>query len=102
MAINNTLIGEEYPVLPSHNHEDGTITLVQIMGNEDTIVNAARVSFGGSAYRDPEKNKRLIRRLMQDEHFGVLEHCSMTFLVSAPIFAVRQWFRHRIGSYTED
>lgn len=100
-AMNNSVIGEEYPVLSSHNLEDGTITLIQISGNEDTIVNAARVSFGGGLYRDPEKNKRLIRRLMSDKHYGVLEHCFFTIRVVSPIFVARQWFRHRSLSYNE-
>ncbi len=85
---------------------DISVSLVQKMGNDSSIVAAAKVSIDGMASvetMDREPKEGLIRYLMQHRHGTPFEHASMTFLVHAPIFVWREWHRHRIGwSYNEE
>lgn len=75
--------------------------LIQHMGSDDIIANAARVSTGGK-FDDVSRNAGLIRYLMRKSHGSPFEHNSMTFLVEAPIFVAREFMRHRAGfSYNE-
>lgn len=84
---------------------DITVSLVQHVGNDSSIVAAAKVSVDGSASvaaLDREANAGLLRYLMKQKHGTPFEHASLTFLVEAPIFVFREWHRHRIGwSYNE-
>jgi thymidylate synthase (FAD) len=66
------------------------------MGNDRSAVKAARVSYGKELSTD-ERDKKLINYLLKHGHFSPFEHISFTFHVKAPIFVVRQWFRHRVG-----
>lgn len=75
--------------------------LIQYVGSDDMIANAARVSTGGK-FDDMSRNAGLIRYLMRKKHGSPFEHNSMTFLVEAPIFVAREFMRHRAGfSYNE-
>lgn len=79
------------------------VDLVQYVGSDETIANAARVSTGADvdAYTE-EENAKLINYLMKHRHGSPFEHNSMTFKISAPIFVFREFQRHRIGwSYNE-
>ncbi len=78
----------------------GFVELVSVMGNDLTVVRAARVSTG-SGSKGPEKDRRLIEYLMKHRHETPFEHVVFTFHVKCPIFVARQWFRHRIASYNE-
>jgi thymidylate synthase (FAD) len=66
------------------------------MGGDRSAVRAARVSHGKDISTD-ERDKNLIAYLMKNGHTSPFEHITFTFHVKAPIFVVRQWFRHRIG-----
>ncbi|MCS0601135.1 FAD-dependent thymidylate synthase [Streptomyces sp. LP11] len=68
------------------------------------VVQAARVStLGADAAGSDGSTKGLINFLMRDRHGSPFEHNSMTFLIQAPIFVAREWFRHRVGwSYNEE
>ena len=83
----------------------GEVQLVQHMGSDRTIVNAARVSFANDrsdlAPVFEEKDKKLIRYLIKNKHTSTLEHCSVTWKVVVPIFVARQFMRHRTWSYNE-
>jgi thymidylate synthase (FAD) len=83
----------------------GYVSLVNSMGGDYSIVNAARVSYHRDRPESREFGKgeeALIAKLIANEHGTPLEHTSLTFLVLAPMFVVRQWMRHRIGwSYNE-
>jgi thymidylate synthase (FAD) len=74
------------------------------MGDDQSVVNAARVSYGqdrpGSGPLSP-RDAKLIRYLLAHDHGSPFEHNAMTFKVVAPIFVLRQWMRHRIASYNE-
>ncbi len=78
----------------------GFAELVSVMGDDLTVVKAARVSTGGGV-KGPEKDKRLINYLMKNHHETPFEHVVFTFHIKCPIFVARQWFRHRIASYNE-
>jgi thymidylate synthase (FAD) len=80
---------------------DMTVELVQWMGDDASVVKAARVSTGGST-STPEKDAGLINYLMRDRHGTPFEHNAFTFYVEAPIFVFREFMRHRIASYNEE
>jgi thymidylate synthase (FAD) len=79
---------------------NGIIRLVSFMGGDDSVVQAARVSFGKGTTGD-ERDKKLIHYLMANKHETPFEHSVFKFHVKCPIFIARQWFRHRIASYNE-
>jgi thymidylate synthase (FAD) len=76
--------------------DKGFVTLVDMMGDDRSAVRAARVSHGKDISTD-ERDRKLIDYLMEHGHLSPFEHITFTFHVKAPIFVVRQWFRHRIG-----
>lgn len=87
-------------VLPPY----GTISLIDRMGGDLSVVGAARVSTGKDpehSSKGPEFDERLIRFLMENGHGTPFEHAVFQFYVKAPIFVAREWFRHRIGSFNE-
>ena len=75
--------------------------LIDYMGTELSIVNAARVSFNQTSQEMEEKDKGLINFLMKNRHASPFEHCVATFRIEAPIFVAREWHRHRTQSYNE-
>lgn len=77
------------------------INLVEIMGGDLAVVNGARVSYGKSSSSLNERDERLIHRLMRDRHGSPFEQAVMTFYVRCPIFVMREWIRHRMGSFNE-
>ena len=80
----------------------GFVRLDAVSATDLSVVNAARVSFGDTSGELTEKDKGLIGFLMREKHGTPFEHNFFRFHVSAPIFVVREWFRHRIGwSYNE-
>ena len=87
---------------------DMDVELVNSMGSDLSIAQAAWVSTQGAAVEDfasgnTERVEGLIRFLMRGRHGTPFEHNSMTFLVRAPIFVWREHHRHRIGlSYNEE
>lgn len=79
----------------------GWIGLVDKMGTEASIVNAARVSFGKMRSEMDERDIKLLRYLLENRHTTPLEHVTFTFLVHCPLFVRSQWHRHRTWSYNE-
>lgn len=79
----------------------GWIGLVDHMGTETTIVNAARVSFGKMREEMDDRDIRLLQYLIENRHTSPLEHLTFTFLVHCPLFVRSQWHRHRTWSYNE-
>lgn len=80
--------------------DKGFVKLVDFMGGDDRAVNSARVSFGGVS-KGEDKDKLLIKYLMEHDHHSPFEHCTFQFHIKCPIFVARQWMRHRICSYNE-
>ena len=81
--------------------EIGKIELVQYMGEDITIVNSARVSFGVEKNCLEEKDKKLINYLIKHQHTSTLEHNIATFRIKVPLFVRSQHHRHRTWSYNE-
>ncbi|HAW80603.1 MAG TPA: thymidylate synthase (FAD), partial [Balneola sp.] len=81
--------------------DHGRVDYVQHVGNDLTVVNSARVSFGKEKAVLDEKDKRLIRYLIKHRHTSTLEHCSITFRFVVPLYVRSQHHRHRTWSYNE-
>ncbi|MFA6815851.1 MAG: FAD-dependent thymidylate synthase [Lentisphaeria bacterium] len=79
----------------------GWIGLVDQMGSEITVANAARVSFGKMRQEMDNRDVTLVKYLMENHHNTPLEHVVFTFLVHCPLFVRSQWHRHRTWSYNE-
>lgn len=81
----------------------GLIRLLEHMGSDLSVVRSARVSYDAEwrAGEDEGKDAKLIDYLVRNHHTSPLECVSFTFEVKAPIFAARQWMRHRTGKYNE-
>ncbi len=79
----------------------GWIGLVDQMGTETSIVNAARVSFGKIRQEMDSRDVTLVKYLIANQHTSPLEHVMFTFLVHCPLFVRSQWHRHRTWSYNE-
>ncbi len=76
----------------------GFVKLIDHMGSDLSVVNAARVSFGKRKEAFDEGDAKLIKYLAKHEHTSPFRHTALTLHVKAPIFVFRQWMKHRIGS----
>ena len=74
-----------------------SVRVVDHMGSDLTVVNAARVSFGKTVSEMSEKDTKLIRYLAKHGHWSPFGHCSVQFHIKAPIFVARQLVKHQIG-----
>ena len=79
----------------------GRVDLVDWMGNDLTIVNSARVSFGKQKETIDEKDERLINYLVKHRHTSTFEHNLVTFRFTVPLYVRSQHHRHRTWSYNE-
>lgn len=74
------------------------VFLIDWMGSDDSVVNAARVSFDKSANNySPEANKKLINYLAKHKHWSPFAHTCLSFRIKAPIFVARQLAKHQVG-----
>ena len=73
------------------------VELVDHMGSDLTVVNAARVSFGKRKKEFTEGDKKLIAFLAKHGHWSPFGHCSIQFHIKAPVFVARQLVKHQIG-----
>jgi thymidylate synthase (FAD) len=80
--------------------DHGFVRLVDYMGNDAAIVQAARVSYGQGTKKRSE-DAGLIRYLMRHRHTSPFEMVEAKFHIKAPIFVARQWLRHRTASVNE-
>ena len=78
-------------------HNLGFVRLVGVMGGDESVVQAARVSSGRGS-KGELADKKLIRYLMEHRHTSPFEMVEFKFHIKAPIFVERQWFRHRTAS----
>lgn len=79
----------------------GFVQLVEHLGTDLSVVNSARVSFGGHKEEIEEQDKKLINYLIKHKHTSTLEHCAVTFRFKVPLFISKQHMRHRTWSYNE-
>ena len=75
----------------------GEIELVDSMGSDLTVVNSARISFGGKSDKITERDKKLIKYLANNEHTSPFRHSFLSFRIKAPEMVMRQWYKHVIG-----
>jgi thymidylate synthase (FAD) len=78
-----------------------SVELIGSLGNDLTIVNAARVSYAKRSEVMTERDEGLIRYLAKHRHGTPFEMVQFQFRVRCPIGVAREWFRHRIGSFNE-
>ena len=79
----------------------GEIELVDIMGNDLTVVNSARISYSKRKEEIDEGDIKLIKYLIKHNHVSTLEHCYMTFRVKCPKPIAVQWMRHQSQKFNE-
>ena len=96
----------EHLNVPPENHVkvldgQGWVGLIDHLGTEATLVNAARVSFGKIKKEMDARDVTLLEYLIANRHTSPLEHMMFTFSVHCPLFVRGQWHRHRTWSYNE-
>jgi thymidylate synthase (FAD) len=79
----------------------GHIRLIDHMGDDLRVVNAARVSFGRHSESFTDSDDLLLRYLLRNGHTSPLEHCVITWLFKVPLFVRSQHMRHRTWSFNE-
>ena len=92
VAALDAILGEQIRVL-----DDGFVRVVDYMGDDAAIVQAARVSYGKGTRRVHE-DRALIRYLMRHDHTTPFEMCEIKLHVRVPMDSWRQWIRHRTAS----
>ena len=80
--------------------DHGFIRVIDYMGNDSAVVQAARVSYGAGT-RKVREDQGLIRYLIRHRHTTPFEMCEIKFHVKLPIFVARQWIRHRTANINE-
>lgn len=89
------ILDKEFKVL-----DKGFVRLVDYLGSDSRIVQAARVSYGEGT-KTFRQDKGLITYLMRNQHTSPFEQVNFTFHVKMPIFVARQWIRHRTARVNE-
>jgi thymidylate synthase (FAD) len=74
-----------------------SIDLLKVMGDDLTVVNAARVSFAKESHEFSEQDGKLVNYLAKHHHISPFFHPQLSFRIKMPIFVAREWFRHTIG-----
>jgi thymidylate synthase (FAD) len=77
--------------------DQGFVDLVDAMGSDLSVVNAARVSFGKRKEELDAKDAGLVKYLWRHEHTSPFRHATVQFHLRAPIFVLRQWMKHQVG-----
>lgn len=80
--------------------DDGFVCLVDVMGEDSSVAQAARVSYGAGT-RKVSDDRGLIRYLLRHRHTTPFEMCELKFLVRVPMDTWRQWVRHRTANINE-
>ncbi|MFV0472975.1 MAG: FAD-dependent thymidylate synthase [Pikeienuella sp.] len=87
-----------YEAVPCLDH--GFVRVIDYMGDDSAIVQAARVSYGAGT-KQARDDRGLIRYLMRHRHSTPFEMCEIKLHVKLPIFVARQWIRHRTANVNE-
>ena len=87
--------------IPLYDDGIGSVSYIQHMGTDLTVVNSARVSFGVEKTELDNRDRKLIKYLIKHRHTSTLEHNSVTFKFVVPLFIRSQHHRHRTWSYNE-
>jgi thymidylate synthase (FAD) len=95
VAALDEILGHPYRVL-----DDGFVRVVDYMGSDQAIVQAARVSYGAGT-KQVSEDRGLIRYLMRHRHTTPFEMCELKLHVRVPMDSWRQWIRHRTANVNE-
>ena len=79
--------------------DHGYVEIVRVDGDDEFLAQTARTSTQSSG--DPEKDARLVTRLVRDRHTSPIEFGGVVLEIAMPIFVARQWMRHRTGAFNE-
>ena len=78
--------------------DNGYVRLVDTLGSDLTIANAARVSYAKESLELSDRDRRLIEFLAREDHTSPFRHAILQFEVYAPLMVARQWWKYIIGS----
>lgn len=103
--MSETIKNQEYvrPSLAIDPLEDriSSVELIRVSGSDLDVVNAARVSYGKVSRELTDRDKKLIKYLLENHHTSPFEHNQLSFRIKAPLYVTKQWMRHRMNSYNE-
>jgi thymidylate synthase (FAD) len=97
-AVSEGMEAQLYTAHPVLDH--GFVRVIDYMGDDSAIVQAARVSYGAGT-KHVSNDEGLIRYLMRHWHSTPFEMCEVKFHVKLPVFVARQWIRHRTANVNE-
>lgn len=80
--------------------DKGFIEVVDTLGNDLTVVNSARVSFGKRKTKFDKNDRGLVKYLAKYKHYSPFRHIQVQFHIKAPEFVMRQWYKHVVGIET--
>src|SRR5512136_2213706 len=95
VAALDEILGKPFKIL-----NDGFVRLIDYLGTDSSIVQAARVSYGKGTKKIQE-DRGLIRYLMRHDHTTPFEMCEIKLHLRVPMDCWRQWIRHRTASINE-
>lgn len=95
VAALEEMLFQAVPVL-----DHGFIRVIDYMGDDSAIVQAARVSYGAGT-KQVREDEGLIRYLLRHRHTTPFEMCEIKFHIKLPMFVARQWIRHRMANVNE-
>jgi thymidylate synthase (FAD) len=78
--------------------DQGYVRLVDHMGTDLSIVNAARVSYAKESAEFNDKDESLLNFLVRNKEYSPFRHATLTFEVYAPLFVARQWWKYTVAS----
>lgn len=82
--------------------DKGYVRLVDVMGSDLSVVNAARVSYDRESQELDDSDKRLINFLAKHGHTSPFRHATLSFEIYAPLMVARQWWKYVVGSSHQD
>ena len=80
--------------------DKGFVEVLDKLGNDLSVVNSARVSFGKRKETWDKSDERLVTFLAKHKHFSPFRHLQVQFHIKAPEFVMRQWYKHVVGIET--
>jgi thymidylate synthase (FAD) len=78
--------------------DNGYVRLADKLGNDLSIVNAARVSYDKESDEFTDKDQKLLNFLIREKHTSPFRHAALTFEIYAPLFVARQWWKYAVSS----
>jgi len=91
----DAILGQTFPLL-----DDGFVRVIDYLGTDDSVVQAARVSYGAGT-KQVSEDRGLIRYLLRNRHTTPFEMCELKLHLRVPMDCWRQWIRHRTASVNE-